>query len=112
MGRAVRVRRPRPRTRRPCSASDSRMARRCWPDLSHAMGMLGNFEHPDSVAAIHRTAAAASSHGKQCGILLPTPKDFKEYYEFGYRFIVSGSDAALLNNAARSLVEAVRSVTL
>jgi 4-hydroxy-2-oxoheptanedioate aldolase len=81
-------------------------------DLSHSMGMLGNFEHPDFVAAIQRTAAAASSHGKHCGILLPTPKDFKKYYDFGYRFIASGSDAVLLNSAARSLVEGIRSVTL
>jgi 2-keto-3-deoxy-L-rhamnonate aldolase RhmA len=81
-------------------------------DLSHSMGMLGNFEHPDFVAAIRRTAAAASAHGKQCGILLPAPKDFKKYYDLGYRFIASGNDAVLLNNAARSLVEGIRSVTL
>ena len=77
-------------------------------DLSHSMGMLGNFEHPDFVAAIRRTAAAASAHGKQCGILLPSPKDFKKYYDLGYRFIASGSDAVLLNNAARALVEGIR----
>jgi len=35
-------------------------------------------------------------------------KDFKKYYELGYRFIASGSDAVLLNNAARSLVEGIR----
>jgi 4-hydroxy-2-oxoheptanedioate aldolase len=77
-------------------------------DLSHSMGILGNFEHPDFVAAIQRTAAAASRHGKHCGILLPSPKDFKTYYELGYRFMASGSDAVLLNNAARSLVEGIR----
>jgi 2-keto-3-deoxy-L-rhamnonate aldolase RhmA len=77
-------------------------------DLSHSMGMLGNFEHPDFVAAIQRTAAAASSHGKHCGILLPSPKEFKKYYDLGYRFVASGSDAVLLNNAARSLVEGIR----
>jgi 2-keto-3-deoxy-L-rhamnonate aldolase RhmA len=77
-------------------------------DLSHSMGMLGNFEHPDFVAAIQRTAKAALSHGKQCGILLPSPSDFQQYYELGYRFIASGSDAVLLNKAARSLVEGIR----
>ena len=77
-------------------------------DLSHSMGMLGNFEHPDFVAAIKRTAAAARSHGKVSGILLPSPKDFKRYYDLGYRFIASGSDAVLLNNAARALVEGIR----
>jgi 4-hydroxy-2-oxoheptanedioate aldolase len=81
-------------------------------DLSHSMGMLGNFKHPDFVAAIRRTAAAASSHGKHCGLLLPAPGDFKKYYDLGYRFMASGSDAVLLNNAARALVEGIRSVTL
>lgn len=77
-------------------------------DLSHSMGMLGNFEHPDFVSAIQRTAKAASSNGKHCGILLPSPKDFQKYYDLGYRFIASGSDAVLLNQAARSLVEGIR----
>jgi 4-hydroxy-2-oxoheptanedioate aldolase len=76
-------------------------------DLSHSMGMLGNFEHPDFRAAIQHTAEAARSHGKLCGILLPSPNDFKKYYEAGYRFIASGSDAVLLNNAARALVEGI-----
>lgn len=77
-------------------------------DLSHSMGILGNFEHPDFVAAVQRTAEAALSHGKHCGILLPSPKDFKTYYDLGYRFIASGSDAVLLSNAARSLVAGIR----
>jgi 2-keto-3-deoxy-L-rhamnonate aldolase RhmA len=77
-------------------------------DLSHSMGMLGQFDHPDFVAAIDRTAKAAAAHGKQCGILLPSPAEFGHYYEKGYRFIASGSDAVLLNNAARNLVSTIR----
>jgi 4-hydroxy-2-oxoheptanedioate aldolase len=79
-------------------------------DLSHSMGMLGQFDHPDFVAAIDRTARAAAAHGKHCGILLPAPGDFSRYYEKGYRFLASGSDAVLLNNAARSLVGTINQV--
>ena len=74
-------------------------------DLSHSLGMLGNFEHPDFVAAVRRTAESARAHGKHCGILLPAPGELKKYYDFGYRFFASGSDAVLLHNAARSLVQ-------
>jgi len=77
-------------------------------DLSHSMGMLGNFEHPDFVSAVRQTAQAALSRRKHCGILLPSPADFKRYFDLGYRFVASGSDAVLLNNAARSLVQSLQ----
>ena len=73
-------------------------------DLSHSMGALGNFTNPEFVRAIERTAKAASDSGKHCGILLPSPADFDLYHKAGYRFIASGADAVLLNNAARALV--------
>jgi 4-hydroxy-2-oxoheptanedioate aldolase len=77
-------------------------------DLSHSMGMFGQFDRPEFVRAIERTAAAAAKHGKHAGLLLPAPGDFVRYYKAGYRFIASGSDAVLLNNAARNLVAGLR----
>jgi 4-hydroxy-2-oxoheptanedioate aldolase len=77
-------------------------------DLSHSMGILGQFEAPEFASAISRTAEAAARHGKQTGLLLPAPADFARYYKAGYRFIASGSDAVLLNNAVRSLVTTLR----
>jgi 2-keto-3-deoxy-L-rhamnonate aldolase RhmA len=74
-------------------------------DLSHSMGMLGKFENPDFVAAVRRTAQAALSRGKHCGILLPSPKDVRKYFELGFRVIASGSDATLLNAAATANVQ-------
>lgn len=76
-------------------------------DLSHSMGILGEFEHPDFVSAVRRTAQAALSRGKYCGILLPNPRDIKRYFEMGYCFVAAGSDAVLLNNAAMSLVDSL-----
>jgi 4-hydroxy-2-oxoheptanedioate aldolase len=77
-------------------------------DLSHSYGILGQFDHPDFAAAIERTAAAAKQHNKALGILLPKPADLQHYWSLGFRFIASGSDAVLLNNAARSLVQSLR----
>jgi 2-keto-3-deoxy-L-rhamnonate aldolase RhmA len=77
-------------------------------DLSHSMGIFGQFERPEFVQAITRTAEAAALHGKYSGLLLPAPSDFERYYRAGYRFIASGSDAVLLNNSARNLVSSLR----
>ena len=77
-------------------------------DLSHSMGAFGQFDRPEFVEAIRRTADAARNHGKHAGLLLPSPGDYARYYEIGYRFIASGSDAVLLNNAARALVNGIR----
>ena len=77
-------------------------------DLSHSMGILGNFEHPDFDFAVRRIAQSALSRGKHCGILLPSPRDLTRFFELGYRFLASGSDAVLLNNAARALVQSLQ----
>jgi len=77
-------------------------------DLSHSYGILGQFEHPDFVSAIRSTADPAQRHGKALGILLPKPDDLAHYVSLGFRFIASGSDAVLLNNAARGLVKSLR----
>ncbi|MBN9661888.1 MAG: 2-dehydro-3-deoxyglucarate aldolase [Acidobacteria bacterium] len=77
-------------------------------DLSHSYGVLGQFDHPEFTAAIAKTVEAARRHGKALGILLPRPDDLEHYRSLGFRFIASGSDAVLLNNAARSLVHNLR----
>lgn len=81
-------------------------------DLSHSMGILGQFDDERFQAAVRRVSEAARAHGKSAGILLPKPADFEHYWDVGYRFIASGSDGVLLNHAARALTalvsEAVR----
>lgn len=77
-------------------------------DLSHSYGVLGQFDHPDFLRAIDRTVAAAKRYRKSLGILLPKPGDFAHYHDLGFRFIASGSDAVLLNNTARALVNSLR----
>ncbi len=77
-------------------------------DLSHSYGILGRFQEPAFTSAIARTVEAAAKHGKSLGILLPKPDDLDHYRELGFRFIASGSDAVLLNQAARALVQSLR----
>jgi 4-hydroxy-2-oxoheptanedioate aldolase len=73
-------------------------------DLSQSLGIFGEFSNPIYVSAVQRIAAAAHEYRKALGILLPKPEDFEFYHELGFRFIGSGADGPLLNNAARNLV--------
>lgn len=77
-------------------------------DLSHSYGILGRFQEPPFLEAVARTVEAATHHGKSLGILLPKPDDLDHYRRLGFRFIASGSDAVLLNLAARNLVQSLR----
>ncbi|MCC6293278.1 MAG: 2-dehydro-3-deoxyglucarate aldolase [Bryobacterales bacterium] len=76
-------------------------------DLSFGMGIMGEFDHPRFVAAVERTAAAASAHGKVAGILLPANKSVAHYHAIGYRFILSGADAIMLQQAARGAAKSL-----
>lgn len=73
-------------------------------DLSHSLGILGQFDHPRYREAVDRTAEAGARHGKATGILLPKADDLSFYRSRGFTFLASGSDGVLLNNAARALV--------
>jgi 4-hydroxy-2-oxoheptanedioate aldolase len=73
-------------------------------DLSQSLGLLGEFTHPRFTHAVHKISAAAREAHKGIGILLPKPDDFDLYHELGFRFMASGADGVLLNNAARNLV--------
>ncbi len=77
-------------------------------DLSHSMGIPGDFDHPAFTAALDRVAAAASAHGKGAGILLRDASQVPAYRERGYSFIGIGSDYGLLISGARAELAAAR----
>lgn len=74
-------------------------------DLSMSLGILGQFDHPDFEDALRRTAAAARTHGKSTGVLMPKPDNFDRFYDLGFRFLACGSDGAMVNTAARALAQ-------
>jgi 2-dehydro-3-deoxyglucarate aldolase/4-hydroxy-2-oxoheptanedioate aldolase len=77
-------------------------------DLSHSMGIPGQFESPDFVAALGRVVAAADGAGKVAGILLRDATVLPRYRELGFRFIGLGSDAAFVTDGARSVLAGAR----
>lgn len=77
-------------------------------DLSTALGITGQWDHPDYLDAITRTAQAAQKAGKAAGILLPSMEEFSKYYDLGYRFIAAGSDIGFVVNGAKNTLSSLR----
>ncbi|MGH6654531.1 MAG: hypothetical protein ACRDVE_04920, partial [Actinocrinis sp.] len=57
--------------------------------------------------AVKKIRAAADAVGAACGILAPDAAAARRYAEDGFRFIGVASDATLLSQAGRSVVEAL-----
>lgn len=77
-------------------------------DLSTALGVRGQWDHPDYIRAIEQTARAAEKAGKTAGILLPVPGELLRYTELGYRFIASGSDTGFV---AQGAINTIKNIT-
>lgn len=77
-------------------------------DLSHAMGIPGEFTDPAFTEALDRVAAAARAHGKGAGILLRDASEVARYRARGFTFIGIGSDVGMVTAGARSQLAAAR----
>jgi 2-keto-3-deoxy-L-rhamnonate aldolase RhmA len=77
-------------------------------DLSGSMGLLGQIEHPDVLAAIRRVAEACTRAGRALGIYANTADRMKPFIEQGYNLVIVGADVAALGEAARATVTALR----
>jgi len=77
-------------------------------DLSMAMGIFRQFDHPKFRKAIADTAAAAKKHGKAAGALLGSPADLAMYSELGYRFLAFGNDCGFVAAGAKAALDALR----
>ena len=72
-------------------------------DLSMALGIFGEFDHPLFRDALRATINAARKAGKATGILLFNPDDYSTYYEMGMRVIACGADATFVADGARNM---------
>jgi 4-hydroxy-2-oxoheptanedioate aldolase len=77
-------------------------------DLSHSLGVPGDFESDVYVAALQAVIAACRAHGKAPGILLYDTAVAARAIEMGFRFVGIGADGAFVANVARSALAAVR----
>ena len=68
-------------------------------DLSHSLGVPGQFRSPPYQEALRAVVAACHSHGKAAGILLyDTPRS--RHLELGFTFVGLGADASFVAASA------------
>lgn len=75
-------------------------------DLTVNMGIRGQFDHPDYIAAQKKISEAAKNAGKAAGILLQSADQVPQTLDQGYTFVALGSDGALVNIGMRQLSSA------
>lgn len=76
-------------------------------DLSVSMGIPGQSDHPDFIAAIKRVLKACKQSGKASMIFSTDPGQTKRYYEMGFDG-VAASDIKFFSEGAVSFINAVR----
>lgn len=65
-------------------------------DLSISLGVAGQWEHPDLIAAISRVVEACDKHGKWAAIQTRTTALAERCMELGVKLVSSGNELALL----------------
>lgn len=77
-------------------------------DLSHSLGIPGQFGNPVYQEALRKVVAACRAHGKAAGILLYDPASFKPHLDLGYTFIGIGADISFVNDGVKAALAAAR----
>ena len=77
-------------------------------DLTNSLGIPGQFEHPDYLAAVARIVAAASRHGKAAGMMAADVDWARRYLAMGFRAIAYGLDHLLYQAALAQGIGAMR----
>lgn len=73
-------------------------------DLSYALGVPRQFDHPTFQAALDSVIAACRAHGKVAGILANDRAGVDRYRARGFGFLAVGSDATLLAATVQSMI--------
>ena len=77
-------------------------------DLSHSLGIPGQFTNPAYLDALRRVVAACRANGKGAGILLYDPASFRPHLELGFTFVGIGADIFFVNDGVKAALAAAR----
>jgi len=77
-------------------------------DLSGSMGITGQMEHPDMVAALNKYLAACAAHKSSAGmhIVRPNADNIKQALAKGYSLIALGLDNVFLDDSSKACLRA------
>lgn len=81
-------------------------------DLSASMGITGQFQHPDYVAARERILKVCADRGVPVGIhvIQPNPEELRQRIQEGYRLLAYSLDITMLQSLSRGGIEAAREI--
>ena len=74
-------------------------------DLAATMGVIGQQDHPDVVAAVESVIAAGRAAGKPVGVNAFAPAMTERYLAAGAAFVFVGADVAMLARASEALAD-------
>lgn len=77
-------------------------------DLSHALGVPGEVEHPTVQATISDAMHIAAKRGIRTGVFTPYPAKAREWSERGIGFVAVGIDTMFVRSAFERVVQEVR----
>ena len=77
-------------------------------DLSHSLGVPGQFSTDVYGSALRKVVEACRAHGKAAGILLYDHASFKPHLDLGYTFVGLGADVSFVNEGAKAALAAAR----
>ena len=77
-------------------------------DLSHSLGIPGEFSNPRYQEALRHVVAACRAHGKAPGILLYDHASFKPHLDLGFTFMGIGADVSFVNTGVKAALAAAR----
>jgi 4-hydroxy-2-oxoheptanedioate aldolase len=72
-------------------------------DMSLALGVFRQFDHPRYVETLEKVRDAASKAGKATGTLLRHAGEYEKYYKLGYRMIGCGADSVFVLQGAKNM---------
>ena len=79
-------------------------------DLTNFMGIAGEFDHPDYLAAVDRIVAAARRHGKTAAVMAGDEAWARRYHGLGFRMFAYGLDSQLFQRALAAGIGVVRAL--
>ncbi len=77
-------------------------------DLSHSLGVPGQFADARYQDALQRVVAACRAHGKSPGILLYDHASFRPHLDLGFTFVGIGADISFVNDGVKAALAAAR----
>jgi len=77
-------------------------------DLSASMGIPGQWDNPELMAACVRVLETAKRQGKITATVCPTPEMAKRWQEIGVNLLCVGSDVGLLRGALKAKLQELR----